>query len=167
MAEPLRFTDAMAALPLVAILRGIRPDEAVATGETLVAEGFRLIEVPLNSPEPLDSIRRLAKALAGRAVVGAGTVLKPADVDAIADAGGTLIVMLHTDIQVIARAKSRGLIAVPGFAMPSEAFAKFAAEILYVNCGGPHPDDPRKVTFTKLRRAIWPLDEDAQGHVFQ
>ena len=127
MAETLRFTDAMAALPLVAILRGIRPDEAVATGETLVAEGFRLIEVPLNSPEPLDSIRRLAKALAGRAVVGAGTVLKPADVDAIADAGGTLIVMPHTDIQVIARAKSCGLTAVPGFATPSEAFAGLGA----------------------------------------
>lgn len=121
--EPLRFGDAMAALPLVAILRGVKPDEAVAIGEALVAEGFRLIEVPLNSPEPLESIRRLAKALAGRAIVGAGTVLSAANVEGVADAGGTLIVMPHTDVQVIARAKARGLIAMPGFATPSEAFA--------------------------------------------
>ncbi len=125
--EPLRFADAMAALPLVAILRGVTPDEAVAIGEALVSEGFRLIEVPLNSPEPTDSIRRLATALAGRAVVGAGTVLTPGDVDAVADAGGTLIVMPHADAEVIARAKARGLVAMPGFATPSEAFAGLKA----------------------------------------
>jgi 2-dehydro-3-deoxyphosphogalactonate aldolase len=117
------FAEAMAALPLVAILRGVKPDEAVAIGEALVAEGFRLIEVPLNSPEPLESIRRLVKELSGRAVVGAGTVLKTGDVDGVADAGGTLIVMPHTDTEVIKRAKARGLIAMPGFATPSEAFA--------------------------------------------
>ena len=71
------FADAMAALPLVAILRGVKPVEAVAIGEALLAEGFRLIEVPLNSPEPLVSIRRLAEALGSKAVVGAGTVLAP------------------------------------------------------------------------------------------
>ena len=123
MATSMSFAEAMAALPLVAILRGVKPDEAVAIGEALVAEGFRLIEVPLNSPEPLESIRLMAKALAGRAVVGAGTVLSTANVDGVADAGGTLIVMPHTDLQVIARAKSRDLIAMPGFATPSEAFA--------------------------------------------
>jgi 2-dehydro-3-deoxyphosphogalactonate aldolase len=127
MATSMTFADAMAALPLVAILRGLKPEEAVAIGEALVAEGFRLIEVPLNSPEPLESIRRLAKVLAGRAVVGAGTVLKTGDVDDVADAGGTLIVMPHTDIQVIARAKARGLVAMPGFATPSEAFAALKA----------------------------------------
>ena len=127
MSTSMGFAEAMAVLPLVAILRGVKPDEAVAIGEALVAENFRLIEVPLNSPEPLESIRRLARALAGRAVVGAGTVLKPADVDPVADAGGTLIVMPHTDVQVIARAKARGLIAMPGFATPSEAFAGLAA----------------------------------------
>jgi 2-dehydro-3-deoxyphosphogalactonate aldolase len=127
MTTSMRFADAMAALPLVAILRGVRPEDAVAIGEALVAEGFRLIEVPLNSPEPLESIRRLATALAGRAVVGAGTVLKTSDVDGVADAGGTLIVMPHTDTEVIKRAKARGLIAMPGFATPSEAFAALNA----------------------------------------
>jgi 2-dehydro-3-deoxyphosphogalactonate aldolase len=118
-----RFAEAMAALPLVAILRGVKPDEAVAIGEVLVVEGFRLIEVPLNSPEPLVSIRRLADALGDRAVVGAGTVLRASDVDGVADAGGRLIVMPHTDTDVIRHAKARGLVAMPGFATPSEAFA--------------------------------------------
>ena len=127
MSTSMGFADAMAALPLVAILRGVKPDEAVAIGEALVAESFRLIEVPLNSPEPLESIRRLAKALAGRAIGGAGTALSTANVDGVADAGGTLIVMPHTDVQVIARAKARGLIAMPGFATPSEAFAALNA----------------------------------------
>ena len=127
MATSMSFADAMTALPLVAILRGVKPEEAIGIGEALVQEGFRLIEVPLNSPEPLESIRRLARALAGRAVVGAGTVLKPADADAVADAGGSLIVMPHTDIQVIRSAKARGLVAMPGFATPSEAFAALGA----------------------------------------
>ncbi len=121
------FTDAMAALPLVAILRGVKPEEAVGIGEALVAEGFRLIEVPLNSPQPFASIQRLATALAGKAVIGAGTVLKPGDVDAVADAGGSLIVMPHTDVEVIRRAKELKLTAVPGFATPSEAFAALNA----------------------------------------
>ena len=127
MATPMTFADAMAALPLVAILRGVKPEEAVAIGEALVAEGFRLIEVPLNSPQPFGSIRLMAKALAGRAVVGAGTVLKTSDVDGVAQAGGTLIVMPHTDAEVVAHAKSKGLTAMPGFATPSEAFAGLKA----------------------------------------
>jgi 2-dehydro-3-deoxyphosphogalactonate aldolase len=121
------FADAMAALPLVAILRGIKPGEALAIGEALVAAGFRLIEVPLNSPDPFASIDLLAKALAGRAVVGAGTVLRVEDVDALAAAGGRLVVSPHTDVEVIAHAKARGLIAVPGFATPSEGFAALKA----------------------------------------
>ena len=121
------FAEAMAALPLVAILRGIKPGEALAIGEALVAAGFRLIEVPLNSPDPFASIDLLAKALAGRAVVGAGTVLRVEDVDALAAAGGRLVVSPHTDVEVIAHAKARGLIAVPGFATPSEGFAALKA----------------------------------------
>ncbi len=127
MTKPAAFDRAMGELPLVAILRSIEPKDAVAIGEALVGEGFRLIEVPLNSPEPLESIRRLAKILAGRAVVGAGTVLKTGDVDGVADAGGTLIVMPHTDVEVISHAKARGLVAMPGFATPSEAFAGLRA----------------------------------------
>ncbi|MSP50244.1 MAG: 2-dehydro-3-deoxy-6-phosphogalactonate aldolase [Alphaproteobacteria bacterium] len=127
MPSPITFASAMATLPLVAILRGVKPDEAVAIGEALVGKGFRLIEVPLNSPDPLQSIRSLAERLAGRAVVGAGTVLTPTDVDKVADAGGTLVVMPHTDVRVIQRAKALGLIAMPGFATPSEAFAALSA----------------------------------------
>ena len=121
------FADAMAALPLVAILRGVKPEEATEIGEALVAEGFRLIEVPLNSPQPFASIQRLATALGSKAVVGAGTVLKPGDVDAVAEAGGSLIVMPHTDVAVIRRAKELKLTAMPGFATPSEAFAALNA----------------------------------------
>ena len=121
------FADAMSTLPLVAILRGVKPEEATEIGEALVAEGFRLIEVPLNSPQPFASIQRLATALGSKAVVGAGTVLKPGDVDAVAEAGGSLIVMPHTDVAVIRRAKELKLTAMPGFATPSEAFAALNA----------------------------------------
>jgi 2-dehydro-3-deoxyphosphogalactonate aldolase len=121
------FAEAMAALPLVAILRGVKPEEAVAIGEALVVEGFRLIEVPLNSPEPLVSIRRLAGALGDKALVGAGTVLTTEEADAVADAGGRLLVMPHTDPAVIARGKARGLTVMPGFATPSEAFTALRA----------------------------------------
>jgi 2-dehydro-3-deoxyphosphogalactonate aldolase len=127
MSNPIAFADAMTALPLVAILRGVKPDEAVGIGEALLAAGFRLIEVPLNSPEPLVSIGRLAAALGDKALVGAGTVLSPQDADAVADAGGRLLVMPHTDPAVIARGKARGLTVMPGFATPSEAFQALGA----------------------------------------
>ena len=117
----------MERLPLVAILRGIGPDEAVAVGEALVDVGFGIVEVPLNSPSPLDSITRLAAALGDRALVGAGTVLTPEAVGRVADAGGRLIVMPHADTAVVRAAKDAGLLAVPGFATPTEAFAALDA----------------------------------------
>jgi 2-dehydro-3-deoxyphosphogalactonate aldolase len=113
--------------PLVAILRGIRPEEAVEIAETLYAAGFHMIEVPLNSPEPMDSIAAISEAMGGRALVGAGTVLDVASVRAVAAAGGRLIVMPHADAAVVRAAKSAGLLAVPGFATPTEAFAMLAA----------------------------------------
>ena len=119
--------DWLAPMPLVAILRGVRPDEVVAVGEQLHAAGFRIIEVPLNSPEPFDSIGRLARALGDRALVGAGTVLAPADVGRLAEAGGRLVVMPHADVQVIQEAKRLGLLCLPGIATPTEAFAALAA----------------------------------------
>jgi 2-dehydro-3-deoxyphosphogalactonate aldolase len=119
--------DALSPLPLVAILRGVRPDEVVAIGEALVAEGFRAIEVPLNSPEPVESVRRLAAALGDRALVGAGTVLSPDQVAEVAAAGGRLIVMPHGDPAVIRAAKARGLQCAPGVATPTEGFAALAA----------------------------------------
>ena len=112
----------LARLPLVAILRGIEPGAAAPVGRVLVAAGFAILEVPLNSPRPFESIRELADA-APDALVGAGTVRTPADVDAVAAAGGRLIVMPHGDRAVIAAAKSAGLLCVPGVATPTEGFA--------------------------------------------
>lgn len=121
------FDAFFAAMPLVAILRGLTPETADDIGDVLVDAGFTLIEVPLNSPRPLESIARLAKRLEGRALVGAGTVLDVASVAAVAAAGGTLIVSPNTNTAVIAAAAARGLIAVPGFQTPSEAFAALEA----------------------------------------
>lgn len=123
----LAFEDAFAELPLVAILRGLDPDRAVETGAALAAAGFRLIEVPLNSPRPLLSIRRLADALGDRAVIGAGTVLRRREVGEVAGAGGRLIVSPNTDPAVIRAAKEAGLVSLPGAMTPSDIFAALAA----------------------------------------
>ncbi|MCP5157640.1 MAG: 2-dehydro-3-deoxy-6-phosphogalactonate aldolase [Ectothiorhodospiraceae bacterium] len=114
-------------LGLVAILRGVEPDEVVAIGQALLDAGFEVIEVPLNSPRPLDSIRRLADAFAERAIIGAGTVLDAGAPARIRDAGGTLVVMPHGDGAVVRAAKDCGLHCVPGVATPTEAFAALAA----------------------------------------
>lgn len=114
---------AMEALPLVAILRGITPQEAVPVGEALFAAGFRMIEVPLNSPRPFESIARLVKGLSHAAVIGAGTVMTEQDVQGVMDAGGRLIVMPHSDPAIIRAAKGRSLFCMPGVATPTEAFA--------------------------------------------
>lgn len=121
------FAGAMAKLPLVAILRGITPPEAEAIALALYAEGFRIIEVPLNSPDAVGSIARMAKVLPADAVLGAGTVLTLDAVDAVRAAGGKLIVMPHADVQVIAAAKRAGMLCVPGVATPTEAFAALNA----------------------------------------
>ena len=112
-------------LPLIAILRGIRPQEVPAAADALTSAGFRIIEIPLNSPEPLESLRHLA----GRRglLVGAGTVLSPAEVEAVAAAGGRLMVAPNADREVIAAAKRLGMVAIPGVATPTEAFAALAA----------------------------------------
>ena len=119
--------ESLDALPLIAILRGLKSDEAVEIGEAIVAAGFRCLEVPLNSPEPLDSIRRLRQALDGRALVGAGTVLSVAAARAVAEAGGQLIISPNTNVEVIAETKTLGLLSLPGFFTPSEAFAALDA----------------------------------------
>lgn len=117
------FDTAFAQCPLIAILRGVRPDEVEAIGEALVDAGFTLIEVPLNSPDPLDSIARLATRFAGRAVIGAGTVLRVADVMAVQAAGGAMIVSPNFNPDVVAATVAAGLVSLPGIATPSEAFA--------------------------------------------
>lgn len=119
--------DALAELPLIAILRGVTPDEAVPAAQALADAGFRIIEVPLNSPQPLRSIGRMARALGERCLIGAGTVMSAAQVDEVARAGGRLIVMPHGDAQVIRAAKARGLWCAPGIATPAEGFAALAA----------------------------------------
>jgi 2-dehydro-3-deoxyphosphogalactonate aldolase len=121
------FEAAFDALPLVAILRGLVPDEAEAVGTTLVEAGFSLIEVPLNSPDPFASIAKLAKALPPEVVVGAGTVLDAADVRRLQEAGGRLVVMPHSDPEVIRAAKAAGLACLPGVATPTEGFAALKA----------------------------------------
>ena len=113
--------------PLVAIVRGITPDESEAVGDAIYEGGIRIIEVPLNSPDPLTSIERLAKRLGDRVLVGAGTVLEPTDVGRVWDAGGRIIVSPDTNIDVIAATAAIDLIASPGYFTPSEAFAAIRA----------------------------------------
>ena len=115
--------DALSACPLIAILRGITPDEALAIGDALYEAGIRAIEVPLNSPEPLKSIEKLASQFGGNALIGAGTVMTPDDVIEVRDAGGELIVMPHSDAEIIDEAKAEGLICLPGVATPTEGFS--------------------------------------------
>lgn len=117
----------LAACPLVAILRGIRPEEAVAIGGALLDAGFAILEVPLNSPQPFESIRRLHDAFGERALIGAGTVMTEEDVAATARAGGRLMVTPHGDPALVLAARARGLVACPGFFTPSEAFGLLAA----------------------------------------
>lgn len=122
-----RFESAQASLPLVAILRGVTPAEAEGVAKTLYDAGFRLIEVPLNSPEPFESIVRMRACLPDDALVGAGTVLRMADVERLAAIGADLVVMPHADVVVIAAAKALGLICLPGVVTPTEAFAALRA----------------------------------------
>ena len=122
-----RFTAANTALPLVAILRGIRPEEAEAAAHCLFDAGFRLIEVPLNSPDPFTSIATMRRVLPMDALVGAGTVLSAAQMQQLKDCGGELAVMPHADTALIRQAKQLGMLCVPGVVTPTEAFAALDA----------------------------------------
>jgi 2-dehydro-3-deoxyphosphogalactonate aldolase len=118
---------ALNACPIAAILRGVKPDEIDAIGDALVEAGITIIEVPLNSPNPFESIKRLAARHGARALIGAGTVLEAADVARVADAGGRLIVTPNFDADVLRAAKAAGLVALPGVMTPSEGFAALKA----------------------------------------
>jgi 2-dehydro-3-deoxyphosphogalactonate aldolase len=113
--------------PLIAIIRGVTPDDAEATGEAIFDAGIRIIEVPLNSPDPLKSIETLARRFGDDALVGAGTVLDAADVARVKDAGGRIIVSPDTNVEVVAAAAAAGLVSCPGYFTPSEAFTALRA----------------------------------------
>lgn len=149
------FDAAFAQCPLVAILRGVTPDEVADIGEALVGAGFTLIEVPMNSPDPLESVARLARDFAGRAVIGAGTVLRPADVAAVADAGGTMVISPNADTAVIAATAARGLVSLPGIATPSEAFAALGAGATALKL---FPAEGASPAVLKAMRAVLPRD---------
>ena len=110
-------------LPLIPILRGITPEEVGPIARALAKVGFAIIEVPLNSPRPLDSIRLLCVELGDSCLIGGGTITAPSQVDDIRRAGGRLIVMPHSDPAIVRAAKAAGLVCVPGVATPTEAFA--------------------------------------------
>jgi 2-dehydro-3-deoxyphosphogalactonate aldolase len=121
-----------AKMPVVAILRGVRPEEVVAIGESLYQAGIGIIEVPLNSPEPLASIQNLADALGDRCVIGAGTVLTEADAEGVAAAGGEIAVSPNTNSAVIARSLDLGMVPMPGWATVTEALIAYQAGARYL-----------------------------------
>ena len=153
MAQPDSAHRDFAELPLIAILRGIAPDEAIEIGLALVETGFRIIEVPLNSPEPVESIRRLAVAVGDRVTVGAGTVRSAAEVAEVAAAGGRLIVSPHMSPQVILATKQAGLMSGPGVATPTEAFAAIEAGADFLKL---FPAEQLPPAIVKAWRAVLP-----------
>lgn len=142
-------------LPLIAILRGITPPEVVSVSTVLIEVGFRIIEVPLNSPKPFESINTLSRMFGGQACVGAGTVLSKIQIDSVRDAGGELIVMPHANPHLVRYAKESGLACVPGAATPTEAFTMFEAGADAVKLF-PAESIPPKVV--KAWRAVLPQD---------
>ena len=149
------FASAFATFPLVAILRGVRPDEVEPIGDVLVDAGFTLIEVPLNSPDPFASIERLAKRLGDRAMIGAGTVLSVADVARVHDAGGRMVISPNTDIAVISATAATGMASLPGYFTPSEAFAAIGAGATALKL---FPAEAATPAVLKAQRAVLPRD---------
>jgi 2-dehydro-3-deoxyphosphogalactonate aldolase len=149
------FTRYLGICPLVAIIRGVTPDEAVAVGEAILAGGIHIIEVPLNSPHPFESIDRLAKALGDRALIGAGTVLDTLSVARVKDAGGRLIVAPNTNAQVISAAVQAGMVAAPGYFTPTEAFVALDAGAQALKL---FPAEGASPALLKAQRAVLPKE---------
>ncbi|HYD38741.1 MAG TPA: 2-dehydro-3-deoxy-6-phosphogalactonate aldolase [Allosphingosinicella sp.] len=145
----------LAECPLVAIIRGVTPAEAEAIGEAIFDAGIRIIEVPLNSPGPLASIERLAARFGETALIGAGTVLDPADVARVAESGGRIIVSPNTFPPVIEAAAAAGLVSLPGFFTPSEAFAALRAGANGLKL---FPAEGASPAVVKALRAVLPRD---------
>jgi 2-dehydro-3-deoxyphosphogalactonate aldolase len=149
------FDKYFAACPLIAVIRGVTPDEVEGIGDALFEAGIRIIEVPLNSPDPLNSIAKLSKRMGDRALVGAGTVLQAGQVADVQAAGGQIIVSPNTNVEVISAAVAAGLVSCPGYFTPSEAFNALTA--------GAHalklfPAEAATPAVVKAQRAVLPRD---------
>lgn len=149
------FRQKLAECPLIAILRGVKPDEVLAIGDALVDAGIAIIEVPLNSPDPLRSIEALAAHLGDKAVVGAGTVLTVEQVNQVAAAGGRIIVSPSSDVAVIAASAAAGLVSAPGYFTPSEAFAALKAGAHAIKL---FPAEAATPAVVRAQRAVLPKD---------
>jgi len=149
------FRRHFAECPLVAIIRGVTPGEAKAIAGALYEGGIRIIEVPLNSPQPFESIRTIADAYGDRALVGAGTVLHPDDIARVKDAGGRLVVSPNTDIPVIEATVAAGLVSSPGYFTPSEAFDAILAGAHSIKLFPAEAASPKVV---KAQKAVLPND---------
>jgi 2-dehydro-3-deoxyphosphogalactonate aldolase len=145
----------LAECPLVAIVRGVTPGEAEAIGAAIYEAGIRIIEVPLNSPDPLASIEALAKRFGEAALIGAGTVLDPADVARVRDSGGGIIVSPNSFAAVIEAAADAGLVSLPGYFTPSEAFAALRAGATGLKL---FPAEGASPAVVKAQRAVLPRD---------
>ena len=141
--------------PLIAIIRGVRPDEAEAIGEAIAEGGIRIIEVPLNSPDPLKSIEILAATLGDSMLVGAGTVLAADQVARVKDAGGRIIVSPDTNAEVVAAAAAAGMVSSPGYFTPSEAFAALRAGATALKL---FPAEAASPAVLKAQLAVLPKD---------
>ena len=149
------FRRYFAECPLVAIIRGVTPPDAHDTAAALFEAGIRIIEVPLNSPDPFESIRIIADAFGDRALVGAGTVLDPAGVTQVKEAGGRLIVSPNTNTDVIKAAVAAGLVSSPGYFTPSEAFAAIEAGAHAIKL---FPAEAATPAVVKAHKAVLPRD---------
>lgn len=149
------FTRYLNKCPVIAILRGITPEEILPVGRALMECGINIIEIPLNSPEPLESIRRLSTDANGRAIIGAGTVLNVADVEAVKASGGQLIVSPNTNTAVIAATVAAEMISVPGYFTPTEAFAAIQAGAHAIKL---FPAEAASPSILKAQRAVLPAD---------
>lgn len=145
----------LADCPLIAILRGVTPDEAEPIGDAVFDAGIRIIEVPLNSPDPLKSIERLAAKFGERALVGGGTVFTPANVEDVSAAGGRLIVSPNTNAGVIRKTVGAGLVSCPGYFTPTEAFTALDAGATALKL---FPAEAASPAVLKAQRAVIPND---------
>lgn len=141
--------------PLIAIIRGVTPDEAEAIGDAIYQAGIRIVEVPLNSSEPLRSIERLAARFGERMLIGGGTVLTPANVEDIRDVGGRIIVSPHGNPHVIRATVAGGMVSIPGYFTPTEAFAALDAGATALKL---FPAEAASPTMLRAQKAVVPAD---------